>query len=255
MIQALHLFLLLIISIGLQGQGVIGVVEYLNVKNQIAFLEVEKELHPVYRVLIDQKKIVGCSVYQVLKTDSASNYNYIKILWFDAFSKINRQLDSDSYLKAYPQSSKEAWRNLQARMWGAATVYSSGVFQQQLSCTGQLDEEGQYYRIREVSIKPDSKKRYLQLLEEVYLPIYREDMKRRNRTVWSLWANWTGSLENYDYTIADGFVDLEELDEQRYAELFYEIHPDKDLDRVRTEIKTIQVSQNVQVWKLIHRIL
>jgi hypothetical protein len=140
-------------------------------------------------------------------------------------------------------------------MWGAATVCSSGVFQQQLSCTGQLDEEGQYYRIREVSIKPDSKKRYLQLLEEVYLPIYREDMKRRNRTVWSLWAKWTGSLENYDYTIADGFVDLEELDEQRYAELFYEIHPDKDLDRVRTEIKTIQVSQNVQVWKLIHRIL
>jgi hypothetical protein len=68
-------------------------------------------------------------------------------------------------------------------------------------------------------------------------------------------GQWTGSLENYDYTIADGFVDLEELDEQRYAELFYEIHPDKDLDRVRTEIKTIQVSQNVEVWKLIHRIL
>jgi hypothetical protein len=62
MIQALHLFLLLIISIGLQGQGVIGVVEYLNVKNQIAFLEVEKEVHPVYRVLIDQKGYVLKSI-------------------------------------------------------------------------------------------------------------------------------------------------------------------------------------------------
>lgn len=237
------------------AQNVIGVVEYINVDDQESFIEIEKEWHKIYKDLIKSGDIVGCSLYQVLYKTKEDPYNYIKILWLDSFSKINFKVTYDNFLSAYPGKGQGDWKNLQQRTKLSHKLISSGVFQQQLSCSNGLDHLGKFYRINEINIKPGEKKRYMNLIKDVYLPVYQEDVKNNNRTAWSVWAKWTGDTDSFEYTTADGYTEMGQIDQDRFAEYFKEIHPNMDMTKISNEMKELSVLVNSEMWKLIFRIL
>jgi hypothetical protein len=247
--------LFLILGCSRSPQGVIGVVEYIKTNNEDEFLKTEQEWHKVYRELIKKNEIVGCSVYKVLYKTKEEDYNYIKILWFDAFSKINFQFDAENYISAYPQKNEDDWKNFLERTRDVYEVVNSGIFQQQISLTNGLDQVGEFYRINEINIKPGKSKEYRRLIEDIYMPVYREGVKNNNRTVWSLWAKWTGNLDSFEYTTADGYNNMGQIDEDKFAEYFRTVHPNKNMDDVSAEMKDLSVLVNSEMWKLVYRIL
>lgn len=237
------------------GQAVIGVVEYLQAEDQEEFLEIEKEWHSIYKELIETEDIYGCSVFQVPYNTNDKQYNIVKILWFDSFSKINFRSGFDSYQAAYPNKDKDDWKDLQNRTKDSYEVVSSGVFQQQLSCSNGLDKQGKIYRINEIQIKPGKNKKYIQMMQEIYLPVYIEDVKNNKRTVWSLWAKWTGETDTFEYTTADGYTDLKQIEKDDFTEYFKNIHPDMEMNEISKEIEEMRTLVNSEMWKLIYRIL
>ena len=247
--------ILMIVFFAATAQNVIGVVEYVKVDDQESFIETEKEWQKIYKDLIKSGDIVGCSLYQVLYKTKEDPYNYIKILWLDSFTKINFKISYENFLTAYPRKDEEAWKDLQQRTKLCKKVTSSGVFQQQLSCSNGLDHLGKFYRISEINIKPGESKRYMSLIKDIYLPVYQEDVKNSNRTAWSVWAKWTGSLDNFQYTTADGYIDLDDIEQDKFSDYFKKVHPDKDMAKISGEMKELSVLVNSEMWKLIFRIL
>ena len=249
------IFLLLSLTFGVTAQGMIGVVEYIKTDDPEEFLSLEQEWHKVYKGLIKEEEIYGCSIFQVLYKTKDDDYNFIKILWFDAFSKINFRFRSDDYVAAYPDKDEKDWKDFQQRNKDNYEVLSSGVFQQEISLVNGLDQIGEFYRISEIHVQPKNSRDYHRLIEDVYLPVYKEDVKNNNRTVWSLWAKWTGSLDNFEYLTADGYTDMGQINQDRFADYFKTIHPDKSMSEVSDEMNELKVHVNSEMWKLIYRIL
>lgn len=249
------ILLVLILGFKVSAQGVIGVVEYIKTDDPEEFLSLEKEWHKVYKDLIKKDEIFGCYIFQVLYKTKEDDYNFIKILWFDAFSKINFRFRSEDYIEAYPNKNEDDWKNFLKRNKDNYKVLNSGVFQQEISLANGLDPIGKFYRINEINIHPGKSKAYHQIIEDIYLPVYKEDVKNNNRTAWSLWAKWTGSTDSFEYTTADGYSDMSQIDIDQFAEYFKAIHPDKNMNEISKQIEELSVLVNSEMWKLIYRVL
>ncbi len=237
------------------GQGVIGFLEYIKAEDPEEFLKIEEEWHPIYKNLIKQKEMDGCAAYQVMYKTREDDYNYIKILWFDAFSKISFRPNHDNFLEAYPNKDESDWKDLQKRTKEAYKVIKSGYFQMQASCANGLDKEGSFYRINELNIQPGKSKEYLSLMKDIYLPIYKEAVKDQHRTAWSLWAKWTGTTDNFEYNTADGYGSMDQIDQDRFNEIFRELFPDKNIDEISDQMKDLSTLVNSEMWKMVYRIL
>jgi len=236
------------------GQSVFGVVEYIKADNPKEFLEIEKEWHRIYKQLIQQEKFDGCSVYQVLYKTKEEDYNYIRIYWFDSFTKIFK-IRNDQYKDAYPELSKDGWKKFQKRTENAGDVVTSSVVYMEASCANGLDKEGSFYKINELDIKPENSKQYYTLVKDIYLPIYQEAVNDNQRTAWSFWAKWTGNTDNFEYYTADGYESLDQIDQDRFNEIFRELFPDKNIQELSDQMNTLKTLVNSEMWKLVYRIL
>jgi hypothetical protein len=246
-------FLIFFLSFEVLAQNVIGVVEYLQVKDEQKFLKTEKEWHKIYRELMNTDEMVGCSVYEVLY--QKEDYNYIKIKWYDAFSKIDLKITYRHFQEAYPFQDKNDWEVLQQREKEAYDIVSSGVFQQQLSCSNGLDKSGLYYRINEIQVNPGKSKEFRRMIEEIYLPIYQHDVRKNNRTVWSVWAKWTGRTDSFQFTTADGYQDMDQIDDRSFIENFKEVHPELNIEETTKKYMSLYILAKSEMWKMIYRVV
>lgn len=246
-------FLLFSLSTDAFAQNVIGVVEYLQVKDQQKFLKTEEQWHKIYRELINTDEMVGCSVFEVLY--QKEDYNYIKIKWYDAFSKIDLTINFRHFQKAYPFMDKADWEALQQSEDEAYDVVSSGVFQQQLSCSNGLDRSGLYYRVNEIHVNPGKSKEFRRMVEEIYLPIYQRDVRKNNRTAWSVWAKWMGRTDSFQFTTADGYQDMDQIDDSSFIENFKEVHPDLNIEETTKKYMSLYILAKSEMWKLIYRVV
>ena len=242
-------------SFFVSAQNVIGLVQYIKADDPEEFLEIEKEWHKIYKELIKNNEFNGCSVYQVLYKTKQEDYNFVKIKWFDAFSKISLRIDYDHFKNAYPNRSEADWEDLLEKTDNSFKESSSGIFQMEASCANGLDVEGFFYKINEIKIKPGKRKEYLSIMKDIYMPVFQEDILEKHRTAWSMWAKWTGSTDNFEYTTADGYANLEQIEEDRFNDYFNKIHPDKNIDTISEQMNNIKTLVNSEMWKLIYRIL
>jgi hypothetical protein len=235
---------------------VIGVIEYLQVEDQKEFLKLEKKWESIYKEMMKQDDIVGCSLYQVMySTQGEKDYDFVKILWIDGFSQINFRFEAEHYINAFPDKDEDDWKNFQKKVKKSYKVSRAGVFQLQMSCANGLDSVGSYYRINEINIQPGKNKEYHDLLESTYLPVYQADVDNNNRTTWSVWAKWTGRSDSFEYITADGYSEMDQVRQDEFIKNFEKIHPNKNLDEITEQMNELMVLVNSEWWKLLYRII
>ena len=90
------------------------------------------------------------------------------------------------------------------------------------------------------------------ILEDIYIPMYQEDIRQGNREAWSLWEKWPGNMKNFQYLAADGYNSLEQIEPIDFLEYFKNIHPAKDIDDISAQIEEMRELVNTEMWKLIY---
>ncbi len=238
-----------------QSQNIIGVVDYLKVENANEFLEVEKLWQKIEEERVKEGMTIGWSVYQVMFKTIDDPYNFISISWYDSFSKLDKKIPDEVLEAAYPEKNKADWKEFKQKVDNSRILINSGVFYQQLTCVNGLDRLGKYYVINEITVSPDDSKEYLQLSKDIFKPLFEEDIRNNNRTVWSLWAKWPGNDKDFQYLAADGYSSLDQIDHPKYMEYFSKIFPEKDFKGISARMDKLKKPVNTEMWKLVFRAL
>lgn len=237
------------------AQNIIGVVDYMKADDPAAYLEIERQWQKIHEERLKAGLIIGWAVYQVMFKTIEDPYNFVTISWYDSFSKLDQPVQDDILNKAYPGQSKEAWREFMKKTDDSRTMISSGVFHQRLSSTNRLDPDGMYYVLNEINVNPGKSNEYLKITEEIYKPVYDQDVKNKGRTSWSLWAKWPGNMKDFQYVTAEGFTSLDQIEHTHFSEIFRKIHPTKNMEEVSRSMEEMRTLVNTEMWKLVHRAL
>jgi hypothetical protein len=108
--------------------------------------------------------------------------------------------------------------------------------------------------INEISVKPGQSKELLNLYEDVYKPLYEEDIRHHNRTNWSFWEKWPGNSKNFQYLSADGYENLDQIGQPNFLQYFSTIHPDKNPEEINERMEKLKTLVNTEMWKMIYRL-
>ncbi len=246
--------LLLLISHLVAGQVTIGVVDYMKVDNHAEYLEVEKNWQKIHEIRLKNGLIIGWGVYEVLFRPLESPYNFVTISWYDSFSKLDKKISDKILEEAFPKKSKDDWEAFFERTEKSRKRLTSGVFQQQLSCSNRLDYFGKYYVINVINVKSESSKEYLALKEDIYKPLFEEAIHNKNIVSWSLWASWPGNMKGYQYLSANGYTSLEQIEEVDCLQYFQKIHPNNNRDDISKKEEELETLVSSEIWKTIYRV-
>lgn len=246
---------LFLISHAVTGQVTIGVIDYLVIADHAEFLEVENSWQKINEVRIKKDMIVGWGVYKVMFKTFDSPYDFVSIIWYDSFSKLDTDIPEEVLSEAYPEKTKEDWKAFFKRTKNSKKTLTSGVFEQKLFCNNGIDNDGIYFVINEINVKPSNSAEYLRLNEEIYKPMFEEAIRNNNRVAWTLWAKWPGSMKGYHYLTADGYSSLEQIDEVDYLKYFQKIHPEKNIDQISKKVEELGELVNSEMWKVIYKVL
>ncbi len=248
--------LIILLHISAMGQSVIGVINYLNVDNPEEFIELEKMWQEIHKERFKQKMISGWALYQVMFKTIEDPYNFITVSWYDSFSKLDKEIPEYIIEAVLPQMSKENWKAFEDKTNSTCTVVSAEVFHQRFTCAPKiLDNQGNFVVVNEISVKPGQSKELLKLYEEIYKPLYEEDIRNQNRTNWSFWEKWPGNMKDFQYLSADSYIDLDQIGQPDFMQYFKKIHPNKNPNEISQQIESIRTLVNTEMWKVIYRIV
>lgn len=246
--------LLILSSVPIIGQDLIGVVDYMKVDNPAEYIEVEKNWQKIHEVRLKKGLITGWGVYEVMFKPLDSPYNFVSISWYDSFSKLDKNVSNEILDEAFPEKSKDDWVTFMDRTEKSRKRLTSAVFQQRLSSSDSLDHAGKYYVINEINIKSERSNEYLELKKEICKPMFEEAVRNKNIVSWSLWAKWTGTMKGHQYLSADGYTSLEQIEEVDYLQYFQKVHPNKNKDQFSNKVKELENLVNSEIWKTRYRI-
>lgn len=251
--KILFIFLFsLIISQNAFCQNLIGVVDYMKVENEDQYLEMEYQWKKIHEERLKEGQIRGWAVYQIMFKTAEDPYNFVTISLYDAMSKLGKKVPRETMEAAYPGKSKDDWKEFDKATEDSRKLVSSGVFHQQLSTSPDSINIVNYYVVNEINVKPGKSKEYLQIEEEIYLPLHMEDVKNNNRLDWSLWAKWPGNMKDFQYVSADAYKDLDQITQPDYISYFEKIHPGVDSDEISEKIEELRILVNTEMWKMIY---
>lgn len=244
----------------LHAQAIIGVVDYMKVDNPQEYLEVEKSWKKIHELRLKKDMIMAWSVFKVMFKTTEDPYNYITVSWYDSFSKLDKGVPESILNEAFPEKSEEEWEKFHELTESSRKLVTQGVFharlrtslENQTSSKKTLKIEGEYIVINEINVAKGKSKNYINLLEEIYLPIYKEDINQGNRVTWSLWEKWPGNLKDFQYLVADAYTSLDQIEPIDFLQYFREIHPEKDIDEISKQIEEMRELVNSEMWKLIY---
>ena len=236
------------------GQALIGVVDYMKVDDSDAYMEIEKNWKKIHEKRMQDSMIVAWSVFKVMFKTAEDPYNYVTVTWYDSFSKLDKGVPERIREAAFPNKTKEEWKEFDDLTERSRKLISSGVFHQRLKTRPgeKLKVRGTYFVINEINVQKGKSKEYVDLLEEIYLPMYKEDITNENRVSWSLWEKWPGNMKDFRYLAADAYTSLDQIQPVDFIHYFKDLHPDKNIDQISKKIEEMRELVNNEMWKLIY---
>jgi hypothetical protein len=248
------LLILFHIPIIVKGQAVIGVADYMKVVNVEEYLELEKQWYQIHKERLKEGMISGWAMYEVVFTSPEESYDFVTVSWYDSFSKMREAVSDETIQAAFPDMNANEIKEFHQKTEQARTRVSQEFFHQMLTSAEGLDTQGKFYRINEIKVQKGKSKDLLEIYEEIYLPLYKEDVKQQKRTVWSLWEKFEGTLKDYQYLSADGYSSMDQIDQVNYKAYFNKIHPNKDVEKISEEVEKLRELVSTEMWKLIMRV-
>ncbi len=247
---------LMVLTLTGRTQNLIGVVDYLKVDDPEAFIKLEGECSKIHQERLNRNDIIGWAVYKVMFKTPEDPYNFIIIVWYDSFSKLDDKIPGDICEAAFPGRDASYGKDLLKRHEKLIKRMSSGVFHRQISASRPLDHTGTYFVMDEINVKPGASDEYLKLLEDIYKPVYEEVIHRGRQTSWSLWAKWTGNMKDFQYVSSKGFENLDQANEMMEDTGFFKsVHPDLDIESLNKKIGSISTKVNSEIWKLEYKVI
>ncbi len=237
------------------AQSFIGVVDYVKIYDPAAFMKLEGECSKIHEARLKRNDIIGWAVYKVMFKTLEDPYNYIIIVWYDSFSKLDDKIHDDICEAAFPGKDASYGKDLLKHRDKLVKRMSSGVFHRQLSTNESLDGMGTYYVINEINVKPGESDQFLKLQREVYKPLYEEAIRQKKQTSWSLWAKWPGNMRDFQYVSSLGFERLDQIEKIDDPELFDLALPDVDRESLKKMLESISTMVNSEIWKLEYKVL
>lgn len=235
------------------GQSVIGVAEYMNVENKEEYLEIEKQWEKINKVRRQKGMIIGWALYQVMFKTPEDPYNYIAVSWYDSFSKIDTEIPDEIYQTVFPQMTKDDIKAFNKKTTNVRKQITSGVFHQRMTCVNGLDSLGKFYVVYEIKVQQGKSKELMKIYEEIYKPLFEEDIRQKKRTTWSLWEKWQGNLKDFQYLSADGYSSLDQIEQVNYLAYFNKIHPNKNVEQISDRVEELRQLVSTEMWKMIYR--
>ena len=236
------------------SQTIIGVGDYMRVANEQEYIELEKKWRKIHQERFERGIIKGWAVYRVMFKTPDDPYNFVTVSWYDSFSKLDNPIADEIIQAAYPEMSKDDVKAFHKETESIRRRVSAGVFHQRMTTANGLDKAGTFYVINEVKVKQGKSKELLKIYEEIYKPLYEEDIRNENRTLWSLWEKWPGDMKDFQYLAADGYSSLEQIDQVNYMAYFNKIHPGKNVEEISDRVEELRELVSTEMWKLMFRV-
>lgn len=236
------------------GQALIGVVDYMKVDDSNAYIEIEKSWKKIHEERLKEGMIEGWSVFKVMFKTAEDSYNFVTVTWYDSFSKLDKDVPESIIEVVFPNKTKEEWSEFNDLTERSRKLISSGVFHQRLKTRPgeKLKVRGTYFVINEINVQKGKSKEYVDLMEDIYLPMYKEDISNENRASWSLWEKWPGNMKDFRYLAADAYASLDQIEPIDFIQYFKDIHPDKNIEEISKRIEEMRELVNNEMWKLIY---
>ncbi len=220
------------------------------------YVELEQKIwKPIHQERINQGKLVGWILYQVMYTGTDDPYNYATVNVYANPANLENRTQGIDVEKVHPgiDIQKEYEKTLKARemvqvqlMSRANYAYPGG---------GQSPAPYKYIVVNYMKTIPGGN--FMQVENELAKPVAQELIKNGDWAGWSVWSNvfprGTGMESNI--VTVDYFSDFSKVGAASYQEAFKKAHPDKDWSEFGEKVGNSRIMVRSELWKVIDFVL
>jgi len=217
---------------------------------QVEFEKVMKENWlPLHQLRKQNGKITNWALYRVPRAGASDEYNYVTIMFYDAFAKTEPNDKWPELMKAAnPKADAAAiiakTQNLRTIMRRSLYTYIDGTVPK----TGAPLTK--YISIGFMKSKSID---YVKMEQEIWKPYHQASVDAGKRNGWGLWhlTNPGGTSSNHDYVVVDVFSSYEQVAEADGESIFKKVHAGKDVMEISDRTLKSRDMVRSELWELV----
>lgn len=232
-----------------------AVVDYMKVHNTTDYLEIEKEWKKLHEVLIQDGKIQGWALYQVMFAGADDPYQYVTVTTYENMkSYVNAEFTIELAAKAHPDKTEAQINELMKKTGTSRTLSTTQAYWRMDGTETSPEKPNKYFWINHMTVEPGGGQAYTKGEIEIFKPYFEEVAKRGYRNGWSLWQKWPGDLTKEQYVTVDVYAEMGQgagMTEEIYNEIDNIVYQGKDMTELSNQAMATRVMGRAELWKLV----
>ncbi|HKI88552.1 MAG TPA: hypothetical protein VKA38_05945 [Draconibacterium sp.] len=240
-----------------QAQGntnLFAVVEFMKVEpgQEGNYLELEQKIwKPIHQERVNQGKLFGWILYQVMYTGTDDAYNYATVNVYANSANFENPYDGIDFAKVHPgkDMGEEFTKTINTRKLVKSQLISRVTYANPGG--GENTAPHKYIVVNFMKSKPGGN--LVQLETEMAKPTSEELIKSGTWAGWSLWSNVfpRGAGMESDFVTVDNYPDFSKLGSANYMQAFTKANPGKDWAEFANKAANARVMVRSELWKLV----
>ncbi len=231
-------------------------VDYLNVKSEKEFLDLEKTIYkPLHQLSIENGEKVAWLLYQIIYPyGDDTRYNYAAVSLFssavDALGG-SRSNSMKTFKTVHPDQDVN---EINERTEKARDVVSGQVFELiDEAVYGPSNPPSEYLSINHMVVSPGKETAYIDMETEVFKPVHKQRIKEGNGRDWMLFRLMYpyGAEFGYSYLTVDAHGSLEQMVTPNTDETWKAAHADISSSEAIAKISDLRTLKRQETWRLI----
>lgn len=220
------------------------------------YVELEQKIwKPIHQERINQGKLVGWILYQVMYTGTDDAYNYVTVNVYANRANLENRSQGIDIEKILPgvDIQKEYEKTLNTRKMVKVQLMSRANYAYPEG--GERPGPHKYIVVNYMKTIPGGN--FMQLENELAKPVSQELIKNGDWAGWSVWSNvfprGTGMESNV--VTVDYFSDFSKIGSANYRQAFQKAHPGKEWSEFGDKIGNSRIMVRSELWKVIDFVL
>ena len=246
--KTLLILLVLAFTISAQAQYMGISVGYMKVKpgQWSNYLELEKQVKEFHQARVEKGIITQWQLYRKMYSGADDSYDFIVVHLYDDYMKSENPMPKELIDEMY---SEEELSDIMKKVNETRTQIKVEYYDQ-VAASDEF-KPAKYIRVNLYKVKPGNAGAFIESRREITQPLFSEFVKRGHMAGWSLWRKLTYDQE-FQFTSADAFEEFGQWKSgMPYAEIWKEVHPDKDQSEVQPEYSSLRTQVRSEYWKLV----
>lgn len=236
------------------GKCQVAVVDYVKVTPDRVgdYLRLEEQWKTIHEARLEKGLIISWGLYEVMFSGSADLYNYASVTVYDNLDMYDRSWDITFLTESYPDMDEKEIDAFYTQTWQTKNLVRNVVLHRLVSTSTDPGKLPTYVIVNAMKVVPGRESDYIEMENNVFMPIHEEGIRQKIRAGWSLWEKlYGGNYSDYQYMTLDAYYSFRQIENDITTPLFEKLNPGGDFSKALGKANNIRTIVSREVWSLL----